>query len=95
MNSSIPNLKRIHLACKAETVHVPVITHYRKPTASPQLAAVLGAVLSKGLNGVVIFLSLFSKCSQRGCVSGSIFAFGVVQFLIGRLATIRKTDWIR
>jgi len=73
----------------------PVNCHYRKPTASPQLAAVLGAVLSKGLNGLVVFLSLFSKCSQRGCVSGSIFAFGVVQFLIGRLATIRKTDWIR
>jgi len=43
----------------------------------------------------IIEVRLFSKCSQRGCVSGSIFAFGVVQFLIGRLATIRKTDWIR
>jgi hypothetical protein len=49
---------------------------------------VLGAVLSKGLNGPVIFLSPFSKRSQRGCVNGFIFTFGVVQFLIGRLATI-------
>ena len=43
-------------------------------------------MLSKGLNCPVIFLSAFSKYSQRGCVSGFIFTFGVVQVAIGRLA---------